>query len=256
MSASQNRITSRKEKRKQKTQSAHSNSPIQEKMNFSLRHAEPLTENQRKTFTAYNNDKHLMLLGSAGTGKTFLSLYLGIKEIIDTKEYEKPKKLIIVRSAEPSKNVGFLPGTLEEKMKEYESAYKSIFSELFLRGDAYDYLKKQKLVEFISTSYVRGITLDNSIVIVDECQNLEWNELYALMTRIGKNSRIIFSGDYKQSDLKNNHTKSTKKEDSLKFIDVIINMSFFETIIFTSADILRSDVVKEFIITIEKLGYD
>ena len=136
---------------------------FQEKVNFKLKHIDPLTENQKLTFQAYNQGKHLMLLGSAGSGKTFLSTYLALKEVLNgSEEY---KKIYICRSAEPSKNVGFLPGNLKEKTKVYEAPYQAIFTELFGRGDAYDYMKNKNIVEFISTSYIRGITLENCVVI-------------------------------------------------------------------------------------------
>ena len=117
-----------------------------------------------------------------------------------------------------------------------------------------EYLKNKGMIEFISTSYVRGLTFDDCIIIVDEVQNLEWNELYAIMTRIGQNCRIIFCGDYRQSDLKNNYRNDNRKDDILKFIDVIKKMLSFKTIEFTHDDIVRSSIVKEFIITSENLG--
>ena len=194
-----------------------------------------------------------MLLGSAGSGKTFLSLYLALREVLSgSHEY---KKIYICRSAEPSKNVGFLPGNLKEKTRVYEAPYQGILTELFGRGDAYEYMKSKNIIEFISTSYIRGITLENCIVIVDETQNLIWNETYATITRIGKNCKIIFSGDYRQSDIRNQYRDDNRKEDILKFIDVVKRMKSFEMIEFTHDDIVRSDIVKEFIITSEKLGY-
>jgi len=226
---------------------------FQEKVNFKLKHIDPLTENQKLTFQAYNQGKHLMLLGSAGSGKTFLSTYLALKEVLNgSEEY---KKIYICRSAEPSKNVGFLPGNLKEKTKVYEAPYQAIFTELFGRGDAYDYMKNKNIVEFISTSYIRGITLENCVVIVDETQNLIWNEAYATATRIGKNCRIIFCGDYRQSDIRNTYREDNRKEDILKFIEVIKRMKSFAMVEFTHDDIVRSDIVKEFIITVENLGY-
>jgi phosphate starvation-inducible protein PhoH and related proteins len=247
-----NRRLTRKEKRllRQKGKPTETH---QEKLNFNLKNVEPLTQNQKLTFQAYNQGKHIMLLGSAGSGKTFLSLYLALREVLSGSE--KYKKIIICRSAEPSKNVGFLPGNLKEKTKVYEAPYQAICSELFGRGDAYEYLKSRNIIEFISTSYIRGITLDNSIVIVDEVQNLIWNEAYATITRIGYNCKIVFCGDYRQSDIRNLHKEDKRKDDILKFVDVIERMNSFKTIEFTHEDIVRSDTVKEFIIISETLGY-
>jgi phosphate starvation-inducible protein PhoH len=222
------------------------------KLNFILKHISPLTQNQKLTFSNYEQNKNLLLIGSAGSGKTFLSTYLALRELLD--ETISNKKLYICRSAEPSKNVGFLPGSIKEKIKIYESPYYPIFTQLFDRSDAYEYLKNKGMIEFISTSYVRGLTFDDCIIIVDEVQNLEWNELYAIMTRIGQNCRIIFCGDYRQSDLKNNYRNDNRKDDILKFIDVIKKMLSFKTIEFTHDDIVRSSIVKEFIITSENLG--
>jgi len=220
---------------------------------FEIKKIKPLTENQSIVFDAYEAGKNLLLIGSAGSGKTFLSFYLSLNELFNkNKQYNK---VYICRSAEPSKNVGFLPGNLKEKTKHYEMPYYGICSELFGRGDAYELLKQKQNVEFISTSYIRGITLNNCIVIVDECQNLEWNELYAIMTRIGNNCKILFCGDYKQSDLKNNHKNDSRKEDILKFIKVLEKMKSFEIVEFDHDDILRSEIVKEFIIESENLNY-
>lgn len=246
------RRLTRKEKRLLRQQ-GKSQENYQEKVNFVLKHIEPLTDNQRLTFQNYNTGKQLMLLGSAGSGKTFLSMYLALREIMMGSE--QYKKLIICRSAEPSKNVGFLPGNLKEKTKVYEAPYQAICTELFGRGDSYDYLKSKGVIEFISTSYIRGITLDNCIVIVDEVQNLIWNEAYATVTRLGNNCRIIFCGDYRQSDIRNLHREDTRKDDILKFVDVIERMSSFKTVEFTHDDIVRSATVKEFIIISETLGY-
>ena len=228
------------------------NNDVSSKLNFTLTNISPLTPNQKLTFTNYAQNKNLLLIGSAGSGKTFLSTYLGINELLNGAT--EKKKLYICRTAEPSKNVGFLPGSIKEKMKVYEAPYYPIFAQLFERGDAYDYLKNRGMIEFISTSYIRGLTFDDCIIIVDEVQNLEWNELYAIMTRIGKNCRIIFCGDYRQSDLKNNYKTDNKKYDILKFIDVVKKMSSFSTIEFGHNDIIRSEIVKEFIITVENMG--
>jgi phosphate starvation-inducible PhoH-like protein len=245
------RVLSRKEKRILR-QNKENDSNIQ-KLNFNLKKIEPLTENQKISFEAYQQGKNLLLIGSAGSGKTFLSFYLSLNELFSEKN-KKYNKVYICRSAEPSKNVGFLPGNLKEKTKHYEMPYYGICSELFQRGDAYEILKQKQNVEFISTSYIRGITLNDCIVIVDECQNLEWNELYAIMTRIGNNCKILFCGDYKQSDLKNNYKNDARKEDILKFIEVLKKMKSFKIVEFNHGDILRSEIVKEFIIESEKIN--
>jgi len=244
----QERLT-RKERRKQQ-RSGNGEGP-NTSLNFVLRSITPLTENQRLTFDEYEQGKHLFLHGCPGSGKSFLSIYLACKNLFENRTFDK---IIIVRSSEPSKSVGFLPGNLKEKTKVLEAPYYGIFQELYNRGDAYDYLKNKGLVEFMPTSYIRGITLENCCVIVDECQNLEWNELFAIMTRLGKNSKIIFCGDYKQSDLKN-HYQSERREDIQRFRKVIQRMGDFGDVEFGYSDIVRSDIVRKFIIAADQLGY-
>ena len=225
----------------------------QEKLNFNLRHINPLTPNQKHVFHSYENEKNLLLLGSPGTGKSFVSIYLALREILT--ENSNFKKLVIVRSAEPTKNVGFLPGNLKEKTKILEEPYREIVSELFERGDAYEYLKQKKVVDFLSTSYIRGITIQDSIVLVDECQNLQWSELYSIVTRVSDTSKVIFSGDYCQSDLHNQFREDSRKDDILRFANVIKKLQCFDTINFTFSDIIRNPMIKEFIITANELGY-
>lgn len=230
----------RKEKRLLK-QNKNGNTANQEKLNFQLKTIEPLTRNQKEAFEGYASGKNLLLLGSAGSGKTFLSVYMAIKEIMNgSEEYNK---IYICRSAEPSKNVGFLPGTLKEKAKVYEAPYQSIFSELFGRGDAYEYLKSKNVVEFITTSYIRGITLNDCIVIVDEFQDMCWNELNVISSRIGRNSKIIYSGDLKQTDLKFEKDRMGHR----LFVNIIKTMPSVKCVYFTEEDIVRSGFCKEWI---------
>ena len=175
------------------------------KLNFQLRKIEPLTENQRLTFEKYYDGKNLLLHGIAGTGKSFLSIYLALQSLLsDASRY---KKLIVVRSVVPTRDMGFLPGSNAEKAKVYEAPYQAIFTELFNRGDAYQYLKQKGLVEFISTSFIRGITLNDCIIVVDEIANMTLHELDSVITRVGKNCRIVFCGDFRQSDFTREHEK-------------------------------------------------
>ena len=158
------------------------------------------------------------------------------------------KKVIIIRSAVPSRDMGFMPGTLKEKTDMYTRPYRKIISELF-DSSAWDYLEQNGLLEFESTSFIRGITLDNAIVIADEMQNMNFEELNTVMTRIGQNSRMIFSGDYYQSDLH----RDKEKSGILKFLEILDNMKDFARVNFTHKDIVRSDIVKDYIITKENL---
>jgi len=211
---------------------------------------EPITENQTKTYEAYKQNKHLLLHGIAGTGKTFLSLYLALEEVLDPSTlYED---VFLVRSVVSTRDIGFLPGDEQEKVSIYEAPYRSICRELFGIKDSYDALKQQGNVKFMSTSFIRGITLNNAVVIVDECQNLNFHELDSIITRIGKNSKIIFCGDYTQTDL----TRENDKRGILNFMKILKSLDEFDTVEFLIDDIVRSDFLKSYIIAKYKLGYD
>lgn len=238
----QEKKLSKKERRILRTQGINTNPAI------SLREISPKTMNQRKAFESFKKNKNIMFHGTAGTGKTFVGLYLALKEVI---QHEEHNKVIIVRSVVPSRDIGFLPGNQKEKIKVYEYPYQLICTELFNRGDAYDILKQKNQIEFISTSFIRGITIRNAIVLIDEIQNMNWGEISTVLTRIGENCRVIISGDTKQSDL----SEKDGKRDLLKLINVCRNMNTFEFIQMTKNDICRSGFVKEFLIECETLGY-
>ena len=216
--------------------------------NFDIKTVKPLTENQRHTFDAFREGKHLMLHGMAGTGKTFLSMYLALEDLMSGESDQE--MIYIVRSVVPTRDMGFLPGSQKEKMKVYEAPYQAICTELFGRGDAYDILKQKNAVEFMSTSFVRDITMNNCTVIVDEINNMTFHELDSVITRIGKNCRIIFCGDFRQSDL----TKDQEKNGLKEFMKVVSKLSDFVYIDFLEKDIVRSKLVKEYIIARQNLG--
>jgi phosphate starvation-inducible PhoH-like protein len=250
MQLQRGRKLSKKERRVRRQAGGEGTNPTNDRFNFNLKQVTPLTDNQYNTFESYRSDNHLLLIGSPGTGKTFLSAYLGMNDIMEHKLYDK---MVIVRSIVPLRDIGALPGSSEEKSKVYEAPYYSIFKELFGRSDAYEYFKSKKIIEFYNTSYLRGITLNNAIVIVDEFQSMTWHELYSIFTRLGENSKIIFIGDTKQNDL---HSKRGTEVSGYKnLVHVIDHMSGFEIITFTSSDVVRGKLVKSFIMTCEKLGY-
>lgn len=248
MSAPPKQRLTRKEKRLiRQGENLEDHRRSQDRINFSLDKITPLTDNQRKTFYSYDEGKNLMLVGTAGTGKSFLSIYLGMRDIIEKKTHDK---MVIVRSVVPTRDMGFLPGSNKEKSKVYEAPYYAIFGELFDRGDAYDYLKNRNVVEFMTTSFVRGITVNDSIIIVDEFQNMNASELHSVFTRIGKNCRVIFAGDVKQNDLRVQRQDASGFRDFFRVMD---KMKSFDVIEFTRDDIVRSDLVREYVIAREDL---
>jgi phosphate starvation-inducible protein PhoH len=241
------RRLTRKERRLLRQGKTPQKENYQEKLNFNLKHFDPLTANQKSTFDAFNKDRNLMLHGIAGTGKSFLSLYLSLKEILN--DSEKYKKIVIVRSVVPTRDMGFLPGNNKEKTKVYEAPYYAICTELFGRSDSYEYLKQKNMIEFMSTSFIRGITLNNCIVIVDEMQNATLHELDSVITRIGHNCKVVFSGDFRQSDFTREHERNGLTD----FMRVVRNMKSFSFVEFNAEDIVRSSLVKEYIIMKDKL---
>lgn len=210
---------------------------------------EPITQAQEQVYAAWDKGHHIVMSGSAGTGKTFTALYLGLEEALD--KQNRIDKVIVVRSIVPTREIGFLPGSLEEKIDAYTGPYRALCAELFDDYEAYDKLTKEGAIEFLSTSFIRGFTLNDAVIIVDEMQNLTFHELDSIITRVGTNCRIIFSGDYRQSDF----TKDMDKKGLIKFLDIIDNMTGFTTVEFTWSDIVRSDFVRDYIMTKEMLGH-
>jgi len=215
---------------------------------------EPLTDNQRKLFDAYAEGKHLVAYGCAGTGKTFITLYNALREVLDEKTpYEK---IYLVRSLVATREIGFLPGSYEDKSDIYQIPYKNMVKYMFqMPSDAefemlYGNLKSQETIKFWSTSFLRGTTLDNSIVIVDEFQNCTAHELDSIITRVGENSKIMFCGDASQSDLQ----KTNERNGIVDFMNVLRKMPSIDIIEFGVDDIVRSGLVKEYILAKIEVG--
>ena len=215
-----------------------------------LKEFKPLTDNQKAFFDAYRRgDYFIALHGVAGTGKTFCALYRALEEVLD--KANPFKKVIIVRSAVPSRDVGHLPGGINEKTEIYRQPYQQICSTLFGKIDAYQRLEEQGLIEFISTSFIRGMSFDDAIILVDEMQNLTFEEIDTVMTRVGYRSKIIWCGDYRQTDL---NKKKNDMSGILRFFDIAHHMACFTRIEFTTDDIVRSSLVKDYIVA--KLNYE
>lgn len=217
---------------------------IHNKELLTVRHITPMTWAQTNMIEGYARGANVVAVGSAGTGKSFIASYLALNSLF-TKEVEK---IVVVRSAVPTRDMGHLPGTLQEKSEVYTIPYKQIFNDLCENGTAWDILTKKNMVEFITTSYVRGITLENSVVIVDEFQSMTSHELYSVLTRMGKGTRLIICGDTKQTDLDGRKEKSCYEW----FMSVAAKMpEWFDTTNFLQQDIVRSDFVKALIMAVE-----
>ena len=214
----------------------------------------PLTPSQEKVFEAWEKQKNMFLFGAAGTGKSFVTMYLALRDILDEKT--PYNKLYVVRSLVPTREIGFLPGDHEDKANLYQIPYKNMVRFMFEMPDdpsfemLYANLKAQDTVSFWSTSFIRGTTIDNSIVLVDESENLNFHELDSIITRLGVNSRIIFAGDAAQTDL----TKAHEKTGIMDFKKIIDDMDEFESIEFGIDDIVRSGLVKSYLISKINLG--
>ena len=215
---------------------------------------EPITETQKQVFKSWKEGKNQFLCGCAGTGKTFVSMYLAFEEVLRN---ETPyDKVIIVRSLIPTREIGFLPGDEEDKAALYQVPYANMAQFMFKQPNEqafnilYDRLKAQGSFYFLSTSFLRGLTFDNSIIIVDECQNLNFHELDTIITRVGQDSKISFCGDFMQSDL----TKRNEKDGLHDFVKILEEMDEFNISEFSIGDIVRSGFVRSYLIQKTKLG--
>ena len=214
----------------------------------------PITDTQKLVFETWKKGQNQFLFGAAGTGKTFISLYLALKDIFDLKT--KFEKVVLVRSLIPTRDIGFLPGDEEDKSALYQVPYQNMVQFMFEMpneqafNSLYDKLKGQGSLYFLSTSFLRGLTFDNSIIIVDECQNLNFHELDTIITRVGQDSKIVFCGDFDQSDL----VKHNEKNGLHDFLRILEEMEEFNCSEFTIGDIVRSGFVRSYLINKTKLG--
>ena len=222
--------------------------------NSDLVKIEPVTDNQKLVFESYKKGKNQFLYGCAGTGKTFITLYLAMKEVLrsDT-PYDR---VVMVRSLIPTREIGFLPGDEEDKAALYQVPYSNMVQFMFKQPNEqafsmlYDRLKTQGSFYFLSTSFLRGLTFDNSIIIVDECQNLNFHELDTIVTRVGQDSKIMFCGDFMQTDL----SKVNERNGLHDFLRILEEMEEFNCLEFNIGDIVRSGFVRNYLIQKTKLG--
>ena len=219
-----------------------------------LTNIKPVTDSQKIVFDSWKKSQNQFLYGCAGTGKTFISLYLALQEVLRN---ETPyDKVIVVRSLIPTREIGFLPGDEEDKAALYQVPYSNMMQFMFEQPNEqafsmlYDRLKAQGSFYFLSTSFLRGLTFDNSIIIVDECQNLNFHELDTIVTRVGQDSKIFFCGDFGQSDL----TKLNERNGLMNFLQILQEMQEFNCTEFDIGDIVRSGFVRNYLIQKTKLG--
>lgn len=210
---------------------------------FRLKKISPMTDTQSDVFDAYYENFNLFLFGCAGTGKTYISLYLALKEVLNPNS--PYRKVYVVRSSVPSRDMGFMPGKLQDKMAVYEAPYISMLNDLFGRGDAYQIAVQKGVFEMISTSFLRGVTFENCIIIADEIQNCSFQELDTFITRIGNNTKVIICGDIEQCDLFRNKYDTSGLP---QFTKILEGMPSFDFIEFQAEDIVRSGLVKEYIL--------
>ena len=232
----------RERQAKRKTTVSHKSERLE------VREIQALNEPQRQMIFAFKEGLNIAAIGSAGTGKSYLASYLALKALFG----KEVSKIVVVRSAVPTRDMGFLPGTLQEKSEVYTIPYRQIFNDLCDNGTAWDILVKKGYVEFITTSFVRGITIDNAVVILDESQSMTFHELDSVVTRAGFNTRMIVCGDTKQNDLQNPKKEKSGLDDFLRVIREI--PKYFDIVTFTRNDIVRSELVRQWIITKEELG--
>ena len=213
-----------------------------------------ITDNQKLVFDSWKEGKNQFLFGAAGTGKTFISLYLALQSVMNLK---KPyDKVVLVRSLIPTREIGFLPGDEEDKAALYQVPYQNMVQFIFEMpneqefNSLYDRLKRQGTLYFLSTSFLRGLTFDNAVIIVDECQNMNFHELDTIITRVGQDSKIIFCGDFDQTDL----VKQNEKNGLHDFLRILEEMEEFHCCEFTIGDIVRSGFVRSYLINKIKLG--
>lgn len=219
--------------------------------NMYLNPIEPMTHNQALALEAYQNEKTVVMIGCAGTGKSFLACYSAMSEVED--KSSPVEKVLIVRSPQATKNIGFLPGTEQEKIAPFEAAYKDLFADLYGRGDAYEVLKAKGTVRFVGTSFLRGTAIDDTVIIIDEPQSMSFHELMTVLTRAGRNSRIIMCGDTKQDDLTS--LRYNEQSGLPEVLNILDRVGSVEVIRFEPKDIVRSGFVRALLTAAYEMGY-
>ena len=151
---------------------------------------------------------------------------------------------MIIRSVVPTRDIGFLPGSDKQKSEVYEAPYNGICHELVEnKHQAYQWLKAHNYIQFSITSFLRGLTFRDNIIIIDECQNMSDHEINTIMTRVGEGCRVIFCGDFTQKD----YTREGSGMPNL--LSIAKNMKSFDVVKFDKNDIVRSGFVRDYLMT-------
>jgi phosphate starvation-inducible PhoH-like protein len=227
-------LTRKERKQKKKTRSTGG---YRQPVIPSLCRISPKTAAQRLVVEAFHSDKNIIMHGCAGTGKTFLAVWLSMNAMLNG---DAPKPIVILRSVVPTRDIGFLPGNAKDKAAVYESPYQGIVSEIC--DKPYEWLKQNGYIQFDTTSFLRGMTFRDNIIIIDECQNLSDHEIHTVMTRVGEGCRVIFCGDFTQKD----YTREGSGMNNL--LKIANEMRSFEIVKFHKEDVVRSGFVREYII--------
>lgn len=237
-----------KKDRKKKTEEAVAETTTPEALSIPADFT-PLTKHQSDALDAFERSCNMVLAGAAGAGKTYVALSLALRYLAAN---HFKKKLIIVRSVVPTRDMGFLPGTQAEKEAAYQTPYIGVVNEIFGSSTAYSTLVKSGVLKFMTTSYIRGITINDAVVVVDEFQNCNFHELDSIITRMGKNARILFCGDTLQSDF----TSERERQSVFKFLEIIDKLKYFKRIDFTWEDCVRSSLVRDYLMTKEMITHE
>lgn len=214
-----------------------------------LKSIRPINAPQQTMFESYFAGNFIIANGSAGTGKTLAAIYLALCDVLSKES--RQEKLIIVRNTVATRDIGYLPGTINDKLEPYEVPYMDIVS--FLTGYPFSYnsMKHSGIIQFMPTSFIRGLNWDNAVVVVDEVQNLNFHEVNSVVTRLGEDSKLIIVGDQIQTDLyKSHHDKCGMA----RFLDIARTVKEFDEVLFTKHDIIRSQFVKSWICALEEAG--
>ena len=207
-----------------------------------------LTPKQQAFVNVIKKNKITICAGPAGSAKTFSALFSAITSL-KKKEIEKIVLCKPIITVQDKDKIGFLKGSLEEKLQPYIASFESNMIDMIDEKDV-KMLFENKTVEFKPVEYIRGTTLKNSCIIVDEFQNFTLEQLMAIVTRLGKNSTMVFIGDVKQADIAKKNVAVSVFKLILSNIDEI---GFFD---FDKTDIVREPIIMKIIDNYEKLVED